>query len=99
MTIKTKTPVYKARKLEELTTTKTNDELNVMTTKRLLEYYRSERRRRIVFREYFHTGWEYSFYVYSQDKYVLDILKEWSGYLNRIKRILNARENVVRRNK
>ena len=97
MTMKTKTQTQKARTIEELTTTKTNCELNSMSTKRLLAYYKAERMRRIKYRESFDTGWDYSFYIYSQDKFVLDILKEWEGYLNRIKRILNTRENVVKR--
>lgn len=92
---KTKTPYWKARKLEELTILKSSRELENLPTKRLLSYYKAERMRRIryngCFNDYDHT---YSYELDSKYKYVVDILNQWEDYLKSIKLILNQRENI-----
>lgn len=85
--------------LDKITTLKTDEELSKLNTKRLLGYYRAERFRRIRYRESWYTGWEYSYFIYKEDEWVIDILNEWGDYLNKIKEILNSREHVDRRTK
>jgi len=95
MKTKIKTPYWKARKLTDLTFIKSVEELNKLNTKRLLSYFKSERMRKIRYRESF-NDYDHT-YGYELDKklsYVIDILEEWEFYLNLIKSILNTRENV-----
>ena len=90
---------WKMKTLSDITTIKSEEDLNKLNTKRLLAYYKAERFRRIRYREHWFTGYEYSYYLYKEDEFVLDILNKWEEYLYSIKDILNKRENIGEYNK
>lgn len=76
---------------------KENTELEKMSTKNLLAYYRAERKRCIKWRESHYTGFEYSWHLYKEDQYLLELLTQWENYLKDIKNILNTREHIKRK--
>lgn len=84
-----------SRSLGELTHLKGHKEVIKMSTKRLLSYYKSERKRRISYNEYFYCyDHTYDYELNKKYEYVIDILKEWDLYLYGIKRHLSERENI-----
>jgi hypothetical protein len=76
---------------------KENTELEKMSTKNLLAYYRAERMRLINWRESHYTGFEYSWHLYKEDEHLIDLLNDWYKYLQNIKNILNTREHIKRK--
>jgi hypothetical protein len=73
---------------------KSTEELKKLNSKRLLSYYKAERKRMIILKESNYTGFEYSWYVYKDCEHLKKDLNAWESYLALIKKELNTRENI-----
>ena len=74
---------------------KTEEELNKLSTKRLLTYLKAERRRFYSSGYFCDCGcdlpiWE----AYQSEHYLKKHFEEYKNYLNLIRRILNTREHI-----
>lgn len=82
---------------------KTTEQLESLTTKNLLAYYRAERKRYNLQKSEYTFGVDKVDYLwdwYDDEKYQIAKRKfeNWQEYLNTIKEILNKKEHIYGRN-